>query len=590
MPALRDDSSGASAQNQRVDSNASNVDKQQSQLKNEPAMKPGEVDAGKAAPVEEVGATEAAFHKAIGLDKVPLKGMVEYTVKRAEMEAQRAEGVSRAQNVCFTNERGENLVGIQYSNEGGTFFKTRSGEKFSINIETAGNFVLSSLSRSDVNFAAVKLTVLPDQFAANVDNRILNELSTVAANMPRHVIGLGEGVSAAALDQGPAKGKEAADNAALSLKSQDTAAREGNATARGERLADKASEFRQTLEAAITDQAGAKSAVVGPSSLEAISGLIAGLATPVEAIINMPEVRTTETESTPPAPPPAFDLADIVEPTIRVVRSAKVEQPETQEANTQPANSSGMTASTAAVDDPDEVEPKVEAESGLSADEEAIRERINKAKQDRRRRYVVKDKDTLSSIAAKQLKDRRLGELIFEINKHLIPVKVVRGRPVKQLKSRMVIYLPTQVEVDEYRARLGSGLGEATEVADEIETEISENELAQELVSGLQPENASPAAHSPKSDKRDVVPEIDRQEYIVRLGDTLKTIAMKHPSLSEIGLWSLLAEVNGLSTEVDGRGQPVAKLMRGNRLMIPTAAEIERFNEENPGSQNPKKK
>src|SRR5215471_15982807 len=92
MPASRDDSSGASAQNQRRDSNAGNVDKQQ---KNDPPVKQGEADAGKAAPsMEEMGATEAAFHKAIGLDKVPLKGMVEITVKRVEMEAQRAEGVS----------------------------------------------------------------------------------------------------------------------------------------------------------------------------------------------------------------------------------------------------------------------------------------------------------------------------------------------------------------------------------------------------------------------------------------------------------------------------------------------------------------
>ncbi|PWU02898.1 MAG: hypothetical protein C5B53_01090 [Candidatus Melainabacteria bacterium] len=571
MPASRDDSSGASAQNQRRDSNAGNVDKQQPQLKSEPPVKQGEADAGKAAPgMEEMGATEAAFHKAIGLDKVPLKGMVEITVKRVEMEAQRAEGVSRAQNVCFTNGRGENIVGTQYSNEGGTFLKTSSGQKFSVNIEPAGNFVLSSLAQPDFNFTAVKLTVLSDQFGTSVDNRLLSEISTIAANVSRNIQAAEVVSAAAALEQGAGKGKQLDDSATPSLKSQEITARETSQSAASDPFAEMIAASRRTSDvpaSTTTDQT--KSAAVAASSLDAISGLIAGLATPAEAVIQYPEVKTTEEEGTLPAPPLAFDLAEIVEPTLKVVRSAKAKESEVEEAE---APSAKTTPSTTAGDDLDEEETRVQAEAELSEDEEAIRERINKAKQDRRRRYIVKDKDTLSSIAAKQLKDRRLGELIFEINKHLIPVKVVRGRPVRQLKSRMVIFLPTQVEVDEYRTRLGSAFGESAEMADEM----SESEADQELVSIVGVKSSAP--------------KVERQEYTVRLGDTLKTIAMKHPALSDIGLWLLLAEVNGLATEVDERGQPLAKLMRGNRLAIPTAAEIERFSKENLGGDKKKRK
>lgn len=587
MPAPRDDVSGASAQNQRTDTNSSNVEKQQSQAKNEPSGRQREADAGQASNIDEVGATEAAFRKAIGLDKVPLKGMVEFTVKRVEMEAQKAEGVSRAQNVCFTNQRGENLVGTQYSNDGATFFKTRSGEKYSVNVEPQGNYVLTSSTQSDSSFTAVKLTVLADQFAASVDNRILGELSTIAVNKPRMPQVLDGPPVTANVEQGVGRAREPVDAAALK---QEIISREISAATGSEPPADKTREDKRISEAVnmvVTDQAITKP--VGPaSSLEAISGMIAGWATPAEVPNQVPEVRTPEAEGAPQAPPPDFDLDDIVEPKITVVRSSKTDKVDEPEV---PAiEPSRLTDSITAEVDLSEEEAD-ETAVNLTADEEAIRERINKAKQDRRRRYIVKDKDTLSSIAAKQLKDRRLGELIFEINKHVIPVKIVRGRPVRQLKSRMVIFLPTQAEIDEYRAALGGVFSESTEVVDETLAQVSENFLAEEALPGEQIEISAPLINSAGiQEGENSSPKIDRQEYIVRLGDTLKTIAMKHPALSEIGLWLLLAQVNELSTEVDGRGQPVAKLMRGNRIMIPTVAEIERFNQEQSQSRQSKNK
>ena len=77
MPGPRDDdSSRLSAQKQNSDVNANRLDNSKN-LKGDTNVQQTGLEAGKAAPLEEMGATEAAFHKAIGLDKVPLKGMVE---------------------------------------------------------------------------------------------------------------------------------------------------------------------------------------------------------------------------------------------------------------------------------------------------------------------------------------------------------------------------------------------------------------------------------------------------------------------------------------------------------------------------------
>jgi hypothetical protein len=65
--------------------------------------------------------------------------------------------------------------------------------------------------------------------------------------------------------------------------------------------------------------------------------------------------------------------------------------------------------------------------------------------------------------------------------------------------------------------------------------------------------------------------------YIVRLGDTLRSIATKHPALNDVKLWKLLAEKNGLSAACDAKGLPKAKLMRGTKLLLPSAKEIAEF-------------
>ena len=71
--------------------------------------------------------------------------------------------------------------------------------------------------------------------------------------------------------------------------------------------------------------------------------------------------------------------------------------------------------------------------------------------------------------------------------------------------------------------------------------------------------------------------EDDQFIYKVRLGDSLRSIATKHPKLLDAQLWQLIAEMNSLSTETDSNGRPVEKLALGIDLMLPTAAQIEAF-------------
>jgi hypothetical protein len=66
-----------------------------------------------------------------------------------------------------------------------------------------------------------------------------------------------------------------------------------------------------------------------------------------------------------------------------------------------------------------------------------------------------------------------------------------------------------------------------------------------------------------------------RMRYTVRLGDTLKSIAMKHPGLEDVSSWRLLAEINNFSTDTDANDNPKAIVPRGSVLMIPTKAEVE---------------
>lgn len=250
------------------------------------------------------------------------------------------------------------------------------------------------------------------------------------------------------------------------------------------------------------------------------------------------------------------------------------------------------------------------------AQKEADKLQQEKKQQDedsRRRRYVVRERDTLESIASKQHRDGKLAPLIFEINKKEIAMKIENGKEVADLRPRQVIWLPSAFDIREFRKRMHSGstsqsAGDGKLTAeDELAARFGTNwdgttsgdgtessgdssiaaapALSPEAVAATQSRRANiEKLLGPLSKQR---PADGRIRYVVRLGDTLKAVAMKHPSLQDISLWPLLAEVNEISTETDEKGVPLAKLSRGSTVMIPTTEEIQSYRDKNGAKANP---
>ena len=143
------------------------------------------------------------------------------------------------------------------------------------------------------------------------------------------------------------------------------------------------------------------------------------------------------------------------------------------------------------------------------------KERIQKDEKDRkndednkRRRYVVKDRDTLQSIALRQLRDARLATLIYQINRSVIPVTLQRGKQVHNLKPGQVILLPSGVEVRDFRSRAGSAVT-APEVAEREKFASAEEELESKFGanwSGSKPEQQdfSPIANEARIRRENV--------------------------------------------------------------------------------------
>jgi hypothetical protein len=274
----------------------------------------------------------------------------------------------------------------------------------------------------------------------------------------------------------------------------------------------------------------------------------------------------------------------------------------------------------------------------------------------RRRRYVIRERDTLQSIALRQLRDVRLASLIYQINKSLIPVTTQRGKKVYVLKVGQVILLPSGNEVKGFRGKeVGMGLSQDTQepqdrkmtpeeellqLQEEQKFASAEDELAAKFGAnwdGAQAEEreepisdaggkAAPAAgmrvgkfgrsmgirsQMTKQEAPVPVPETSASEaveartrrahveemlgpvsrekpvddggrikYVVRLGDTLKSVCVKHPALQDVSLWVLLAQVNDIDSDTEAGAQST-RLPRGAVLMLPSPAEIAEFRSAN---------
>ncbi len=190
-----------------------------------------------------------------------------------------------------------------------------------------------------------------------------------------------------------------------------------------------------------------------------------------------------------------------------------------------------------------------------------------------RRKYIIKTGDTLESIAISQLKDKHLALLIYQINKLSIRVELQAGKQLPRLKDGMSIYLPSGSDIAIFRSNLTN--------RSRCDVGISDGEVSKRPLSSLSDVRRE-ALERLLGNLQIAAGTSSRIHYTARIGDTLQSIARRHPALQDSELWVLLAELNNLSTETDVYGTPFASAQRGASLILPTADEISKFRKARP--------
>ena len=221
----------------------------------------------------------------------------------------------------------------------------------------------------------------------------------------------------------------------------------------------------------------------------------------------------------------------------------------------------------------------------------------SKKDEDKRRRYVVKEKDTLETIAKKQLRDIRLAALIYEINKHMLPVRLEKGKQIIEPRPGSSIWLPSESEIKEFRSRLyaapksgssilqqSNALKTKQSAEEELDSRFGDNwdgsaKISAGMLGAAVAKNQNRRANIEKILGPMGTKPTDslRIRYIVRLSDTLDGVAAKHPAIKDAEMWPLIARLNQLSEDEDEDGKPLAELRRGMVLTLPLPQEIELY-------------
>lgn len=188
--------------------------------------------------------------------------------------------------------------------------------------------------------------------------------------------------------------------------------------------------------------------------------------------------------------------------------------------------------------------------------------------------YVIQPGDTLESIARRMLSDKRLSGLVFDLNRSAIPWRIESGRRYLALKPGLTIQLPNHVDITRYKASkrtttlpFGYDVMPGTTTPATTHTLPSEQAARQKTRRDNVEKILGPLSSS-----------VDEPAYcIARLGETLNSLARRHPHLQDESLWFLLAEVNNLSQETDAIGRAKARLTRGMKLRLPSSQQILEF-------------
>ncbi|HMP53844.1 MAG TPA: LysM domain-containing protein, partial [Candidatus Melainabacteria bacterium] len=195
------------------------------------------------------------------------------------------------------------------------------------------------------------------------------------------------------------------------------------------------------------------------------------------------------------------------------------------------------------------------------------------AKDTRRSKHTVKEGESLESIARRFYKDHRIAKLIADLNKGKVTAITTDNQTTYEVKAGVVLTMPSPREAREWIMRrkhlsvvdagfIPQGKPMSAEERQQLDNKKANVEsLLGSLGLALDPNH--------------------KIKYIVRLGDSLRSIAMKHPHLNDITLWRLLAEKNQIPVDTDVRGVPVAAVTRGTTLVLPTRDEINEFKRAN---------
>jgi len=184
-------------------------------------------------------------------------------------------------------------------------------------------------------------------------------------------------------------------------------------------------------------------------------------------------------------------------------------------------------------------------------------------------KYVVKADDTLEGIALKKIGSIDAADLIYDLNQSRITVKFVNGNKQYIVKPGTILILPSKKQIRQWKEQ-------------KLSQAANTHHASQANFQRLHPEPENPATVQRRSNIEKLLGPIKaalkpNTDYTVRLGDTLRSIAMKHPILNDVNLWQLLAEKNDLPLSCDSRGTPTAQLKRGAKLVMPSAEEIVEF-------------
>ncbi|MBU6455834.1 MAG: hypothetical protein KGS72_28950, partial [Cyanobacteria bacterium REEB67] len=201
------------------------------------------------------------------------------------------------------------------------------------------------------------------------------------------------------------------------------------------------------------------------------------------------------------------------------------------------------------------------------AEREAMQDIVRKEL--KQEKYVVKTPEDLTNIARKKFINPSISQLIYELNPGKVDIKWVNGQPVYIARPGVTLTLPNQRQVKEWLQK---------------KNHVARSKEAQATSQGLVGQQKSPGDERLANIEKilgKIKQASDERSYAVRLGDTLRSVAMKHPEMRDVSLWKLLASKNGLPVDTDSKGAPLAILIRGTSIVLPTAEEIELYRAEN---------